>query len=140
MTEGVAQAKAYAEKMQIRFTFSTNGQGIYGTDMETGVEGEVVSYPTPDELWNLTFPSTRSAFGGVGAQGLVDLVFERGALEFHLLDFLIGDRLLELLEAADFIVDEVVPGDDRVEHLVGGPEGFDHGAEFGELVNGIVVF
>lgn len=30
MTEGVAQAKAYAEKMQIRFTFSTNGQDIYG--------------------------------------------------------------------------------------------------------------
>jgi type I restriction enzyme R subunit len=25
VTEGVAQAKAYAEKMQIRFTFSTNG-------------------------------------------------------------------------------------------------------------------
>jgi type I restriction enzyme R subunit len=55
ITEGVAQAKAYAEKMQIRFTFSTNGQGIYGIDMETGVEGEVTHYPTPDELWNLTF-------------------------------------------------------------------------------------
>jgi type I restriction enzyme R subunit len=55
VTEGVAQAKAYAEKMQIRFTFSTNGQGIYGIDMETGVEGEVTHYPTPDELWNLTF-------------------------------------------------------------------------------------
>jgi len=55
VTEGVAQAKAYAEKMQIRFTFSTNGQGIYGIDMETGIEGEVTRYPTPDELWNLTF-------------------------------------------------------------------------------------
>ena len=55
VTEGVAQAKAYAEKMQIRFTFSTNGQGIYGIDMETGIEGEVACYPTPDELWNLTF-------------------------------------------------------------------------------------
>jgi type I restriction enzyme R subunit len=55
VTEGVAQAKAYAEKMQIRFTFSTNGQGIYGIDMETGVEGDLTCYPTPDELWNLTF-------------------------------------------------------------------------------------
>ena len=55
VTEGVAQAKAYAEKMQIRFTFSTNGQGIYGIDMETGIEGEVTRYPTPEELWNLTF-------------------------------------------------------------------------------------
>ncbi len=55
VTEGVAQAKAYAEKMQIRFTYATNGKGIYGIDMETGVEGEVTRYPTPDELWNLTF-------------------------------------------------------------------------------------
>jgi superfamily II DNA or RNA helicase/predicted GIY-YIG superfamily endonuclease len=55
VTEGVAQAKAYAQKLEIRFTFSTNGQGIYGIDMETGIEGEVTHYPTPDELWNLTF-------------------------------------------------------------------------------------
>jgi type I restriction enzyme, R subunit len=55
VTEGVAQAKAYAEKMQIRFTFSTNGQGIYGIDMETGKEGEVTHYPSPDELWKMTF-------------------------------------------------------------------------------------
>jgi type I restriction enzyme R subunit len=55
VTEGVAQAKAYAAKMELRFTFSTNGQGIYGIDMETGKEGEVSKYPTPDELWNMTF-------------------------------------------------------------------------------------
>ncbi len=54
-TEGVAQAKNYAEKMTIRFTYSTNGQLIYGIDMDTGVEGDVSRYPTPDELWNLTF-------------------------------------------------------------------------------------
>ena len=30
-------------------------QGIYGIDMETGKEGEVPRYPTPDELWNMTF-------------------------------------------------------------------------------------
>ncbi len=55
VTEGVAQAKAYAEKMQIRFAFSTNGQGIYGIDMETGKEGEVTHYPSPEELWKMTF-------------------------------------------------------------------------------------
>ena len=54
-TEGVAQAKNYAEKMTIRFTYSTNGQLIYGIDMDTGVEGDVSRYPTPDELWNMTF-------------------------------------------------------------------------------------
>ncbi|GJL68313.1 MAG: type I restriction endonuclease subunit R [Nitrospirales bacterium] len=55
LTEGVGQAKAYAEKLAIRFTYATNGQGLYGIDMRTGKEGEVASYPGPDELWNLTF-------------------------------------------------------------------------------------
>ena len=55
LTQGVAQAKNYAGKMAIRYTYSSNGQGIYGIDMETGKEGETPSYPTPDELWKMTF-------------------------------------------------------------------------------------
>ena len=55
LTEGVGQAKNYAEKMTIRFTYSTNGRGIYGIDMKTGREGEVPRYPTPDELWAVSF-------------------------------------------------------------------------------------
>ena len=55
LTEGVAQAKNYAGKLSIRFTYATNGQGIYGIDMEAGKEGDISGYPTPDELWALTF-------------------------------------------------------------------------------------
>ena len=55
LTEGVAQAKSYAAKLSIRHTYATNGQGIYGIDMHTGFEGEVVRYPTPDELWDMAF-------------------------------------------------------------------------------------
>src|SRR3989442_2574395 len=55
LTEGVAQAKNYAGKLAIRYTYSTNGQGIYGIDMETGKEGEVQGYPTTDELWSMPF-------------------------------------------------------------------------------------
>ena len=55
LTEGVAQAKNYAGKLEIRFTYATNGQGIYGIDMETGKEGETAAYPTPEQLWALTF-------------------------------------------------------------------------------------
>src|SRR6266566_7451920 len=50
LTEGVAQAKNYAGKLAIRFTYATNGQGIYGIDMKEGTEGEVAAYPTPAEL------------------------------------------------------------------------------------------
>ncbi len=60
LTEGVGQAKSYAGKMSVRFTYSTNGQGIYGIDMKTGEEGKVSSFPSPDELWDRTFPSTAS--------------------------------------------------------------------------------
>jgi type I restriction enzyme R subunit len=55
VSEGVAQAKNYAQKLAIRFTYSTNGQGIYAIDMESGKEGSLASYPTPEELWALTF-------------------------------------------------------------------------------------
>ena len=55
LTEGVAQAKNYAEKLSIRFTYATNGQSIYSIDMLEGTEGEQLFYPTPDELWQMTF-------------------------------------------------------------------------------------
>ena len=55
LTEGVAQAKNYAGKLTIRYTYATNGQGVYGIDMQTGKEGELPTYPTPDELWAMTF-------------------------------------------------------------------------------------
>jgi type I restriction enzyme R subunit len=54
-TEGVGQAKSYANKLAVRFTYATNGQQIYGVDMTTGTEGDVAAYPSPDELWALTF-------------------------------------------------------------------------------------
>lgn len=55
LTEGVAQAKAYAEKLRIRFSYSSNGFGVYEMDMETGQEGEVAAFPSPQELWDKTF-------------------------------------------------------------------------------------
>lgn len=67
-TEGVAQAKKYAEKLQTRFTYSTNGEGIYQIDMQTGEERYINHYPSPDALWNLTYSEEnqwRERFGQV---------------------------------------------------------------------------
>ena len=36
LTEGVGQAKDYAEKLAIRWAYATNGQGIYQVDMGAG--------------------------------------------------------------------------------------------------------
>jgi type I restriction enzyme, R subunit len=52
LTEGLGQAKDYAGKLRLRYTYCTNGQGIYGCDLTDGSEGEVGQYPSPQELWN----------------------------------------------------------------------------------------
>jgi type I restriction enzyme R subunit len=54
-TEGLGQAKKYAQKLQTRFAYATNGLRIYQVDMTTGEEDYVAAYPTPDELWNRVF-------------------------------------------------------------------------------------
>lgn len=54
-SEGAAQAKSYAQKLAVRFTYSTNGQAIYAIDMRSGAEGDVTSFPSPEQLWAQTF-------------------------------------------------------------------------------------
>ncbi len=60
LTEGVAQAKDYSAKMAVRFAYSTNGQGIYAIDMQTGKEKEVAKYPSPEELWSQTYAAANA--------------------------------------------------------------------------------
>ena len=60
VSAGVEQAKKYATAMNIRFTYSTNGDKIWAIDMDAKpgdfTEGFVEKFPTPDELWAMTFP------------------------------------------------------------------------------------
>ncbi|MBN1364388.1 MAG: DEAD/DEAH box helicase family protein [Syntrophaceae bacterium] len=53
--EGVAQAKNYAEKLKLDYTYASNGKEIYQICMKTGDEGLIAGFPSPDELWNKTF-------------------------------------------------------------------------------------
>lgn len=61
-TDGVGQAKDYAERLNIRYTYATNGIQIYGVDIEQGTEGDVAKFPTPDELWEMTFPTPKEEY------------------------------------------------------------------------------
>lgn len=64
--EGIPQAKEYAERLKIRFTYATNGNEIWQIDMgvkdEMGnyiipsTEGPVDKFPSPQELWQMTYP------------------------------------------------------------------------------------
>ena len=83
-TEGVTQAKAYAEKLHIDYTYATNGKEIYAISMKTGKEGEITDFPTPDELWNKTFPSVSSgqvADWSEWKEKFNDVLFEDGGTE-----------------------------------------------------------
>lgn len=61
-TDGLGQAKDYAERLNIRFTYATNGLKIYGVDMQDGTEGDVSKYPTPQELWEMTYPTPKEDY------------------------------------------------------------------------------
>ena len=50
--EGVAQAKRYAEKLKLDYTYAANGKEIYQICMKTGEEKRVDHFLSPDELWN----------------------------------------------------------------------------------------
>jgi len=55
--EGVAQAKSYADKLKLAYTYAANGREIYEIVLKAGNESEglVSKFPTPDELWDRTF-------------------------------------------------------------------------------------
>ena len=54
--EGVAQAKLYADKLNLETTYSANGKEIYQICMKTGAESLVNNFLSPQELWNKTYP------------------------------------------------------------------------------------
>ena len=51
-TEGLQQAKDYAEVLGLSFAFSTNGHEMVEFDFLTGIERDLEAFPTPDELWS----------------------------------------------------------------------------------------
>jgi type I restriction enzyme R subunit len=50
-TDGVQQAKQYAEMLGLKFAYATNGHEIIEVDYTTGRESRLSAYPTPAELW-----------------------------------------------------------------------------------------
>ena len=105
LTQGVGQAKDLPRDGGA-LAYASNGQGIYSVDMLTGKEGELLAYPTPDELWAMTFAEAnawrdRFAFlpfedkgGTLGERYFRDIAIER------VLDAIADDRQRILLTLA----------------------------------------
>lgn len=49
-TKGLQQAIEYAQKLNVRFVYSSNGKQTYELDLETGRSDYINQYPTPLEL------------------------------------------------------------------------------------------
>jgi type I restriction enzyme R subunit len=101
LTEGLGQAKQYAEKLGVRFAYSTNGKGFYEVDMQTGVEGEVSAVPSPEALWERTF-----ANASVLETELTDVPFESNGGAF-------GGRYYQDI-AVEKVLAAIADGKDRV--------------------------
>ena len=57
-SEGVAQAKEYADMLGIRYTYATNGNDIWEMDRQSYEEHFVTLYPSPEELWQRVYGSS----------------------------------------------------------------------------------
>jgi len=50
-SDGIQQAKRYAEMLGLKFAYATNGKEVVEFDYFTGLETVLSAYPAPDELW-----------------------------------------------------------------------------------------
>jgi type I restriction enzyme R subunit len=101
LTEGLGQAKQYAEKLGVRFAYSTNGLGFYEVDMQTGAEGPVAAVPSPEVLWQRTYANTP-----VLETELTDVPFESNGGAF-------GGRYYQDI-AVEKVLAAIADGKDRV--------------------------
>jgi len=55
--DGLQQAKEYAQVLDLKFAYSTNGSEIIEHDFLTGNETNLDAFPSPDELWRRLQPT-----------------------------------------------------------------------------------
>jgi type I restriction enzyme R subunit len=101
--EGVAQAKNYALKLHLETTFATNGKEIYQICMETGKEGTINNFPTPNELWNKTFKiqnDWKEKFNEIPRGGIYEPYFFQEIATHKVLDAIAEEKNRLLLTLA----------------------------------------
>lgn len=54
--DGLQQAKEYAQILDLKFAYATNGHGIVEHDFLTGKETNLDAFPSPDALWKRLQP------------------------------------------------------------------------------------
>ena len=77
-TEGVRQAKDYADRLKCRIAYATNGHEIYQIDKVTGEQSHVYDYMSPEQLWNHTFADNTKepGFANMWRKRFADIPFD----------------------------------------------------------------
>lgn len=102
-TSGVTQAKAYADRLHIDFTYSTNGKKIYQISMKSGKEGLIDKFPSPDELWNKTFTTQndwKDKFSSIPLEGVLGRRFYQEIAINNTMDAIADEKQRILLTLA----------------------------------------
>lgn len=102
-TEGLTQAKAYAQTLHIENTYCTNGKQIYHVNMATGHETDVNRYPTPDELLQMVSKDKNdwhAKFNAVAAGGNYGMRYYQEIAVNKALDAIATDNKRVLLTLA----------------------------------------
>jgi type I restriction enzyme R subunit len=71
--DGLRQAKEYAEILDLKFAYATNGKGIVEFGFTTGRESEIEQFPSPNDLL------TRF----IRHEGLLDMILEQFLAPFN---------------------------------------------------------
>lgn len=102
-SDAVQQARAYAEMLQLKFAYATNGQDIIEIDYFTGKEAHVADYPSPDALWQRYLQG--NALSGAKAAEQLLTPFNRAEGK--------GERYYQQI-AVNRTVEAILKGDNRV--------------------------
>ena len=78
-TDGLQQAKDYAEILGLKFAYATNGHGIVEFDFTTGRESVLQKFPTPAELWSRL--QTSEGFDEAATERLLEPLNREGQQE-----------------------------------------------------------
>ena len=101
--DGMQQAKQYAEMLDLKFAYATNGHEIIEFDYFTGRETMCAGYPAPAELWKRYCTASGIGDTQVGEQLLTPFNHEVGK----------GERYYQQI-AINRVVEEVLKGRQRL--------------------------
>jgi type I restriction enzyme, R subunit len=99
--DAVQQARAYAEMLELKFAYATNGPDIIEIDYFTGKETRISDYPTPDQLWQRYQSATGISKPGLGNQLLAPFNHEQQKSERYYQQIAINRTVEAVLKGQD---------------------------------------